>query len=53
MWLIDNIEGEWTAGPNENEIADSKVTCCVRFEEKEDLDAFITWLKKCEETKGN
>jgi hypothetical protein len=53
MWLIDNIEGEWTAGPNENEIPDSKVTCRIRFDNKKDLDAFIIWLRKWEESKGS
>jgi len=53
MWLIDNIEGEWTAGPNENQVGNSKVTCRIRFDEKEDLDIFVAWLKNWEESKGN
>ncbi len=29
MWRIDNSEGEWTAGPNENETEDSHVNCRI------------------------
>lgn len=37
MWLIDNVEGEWTASPNENEGEDTRVTCQTQFDRKDDL----------------
>ena len=43
-WLLENGRDEWTIGPNDNEPENSDVTCRVRFETKERLDAFITWL---------
>ena len=53
MWLIDNSEGEWTAGPNENDTEDDRVTCRIRFDQKSDLEAFINWLKEWEEKAGS
>jgi len=53
MWLIDNSEGELTAGPNENETDDSSVTCRISFDQKADLETFVVWLKEWEEKAGD
>ena len=44
MWLIDNVSGEWSTGPFEDDPGDQFVTCRVKFKEQKDLDAFVTWM---------
>jgi len=52
IWLIDCTQGEWFSGANENEPDDSPVTCRIRFEEEDDLNAFIAWLTEWQKKHG-
>ncbi len=46
MWLVDNVSGEWSSGSFEDDPGDQFVTCRVKFEEKKDLEAFVTWMRQ-------
>jgi hypothetical protein len=43
-WLIDKADDTWTIGPNDNEPAESAVTCRVRFANESDMTAFADWV---------
>ncbi len=43
-WLIDNADDSWTIGPNDNEPAESAVTCRVRFQSESQMAAFADWV---------
>ena len=46
LWLTDNIEGEWGAGPKEHRLEECEAACRVRFEHENDLQAFVSWLEE-------